>query len=114
GLASRTIALASSNAARSCAVLISELPATLLRTPSKTFGGSRPYGRVAIAPLSKRLLCSSTRVQRAMPIYPVALSSLTNSVANNLRDFLHSQDSSSPAAWAFVGSDIEAVCLRHF
>jgi hypothetical protein len=42
---------------------------------------------------------------------------LTNSyssVANNLRDFLHSQGSSSPAAWAFVGSDVKAVCLRHF
>src|SRR5262245_33056348 len=52
-----------------------------------------------------------------MPIYAVALSSLTSSyssVANNLRDFLHSQDSSSPAAWAFVRSDVEAVCLRHF
>src|SRR6516225_12270587 len=38
------ITLPSFNAARSCAVLISELPATLLRAPSKTFGGSRPYG----------------------------------------------------------------------
>src|SRR6516162_1403929 len=53
-----------------------------------------------------------------MPIYASAfLSSLTSSyssVANNLRGFLHSQDSSSPAAWAFVGSDVETVCLRHF
>ena len=38
------IALPSFNAARSCPVLISELPATLLKTPSKTFGGSRSYG----------------------------------------------------------------------
>src|SRR6516162_11096836 len=52
-----------------------------------------------------------------MPIYAAALPSSTSSyssVANNLRDFLHSQDSSSPAAWAFVGSDVEPVCLRHF
>src|SRR5215831_1894711 len=42
GLASRTIALPSFNAARNSAVLISGLPATLLRTPSKTFGASRP------------------------------------------------------------------------
>src|SRR6516164_4979132 len=52
-----------------------------------------------------------------MPIYAAALRSSTSSyssVANSLRDFLHSQDSSSPAAWAFVGSDVKAVCLRHF
>src|SRR5215471_6670134 len=52
-----------------------------------------------------------------MPIYAAALPSSTSSyssVANDLRDFLHSQDSSSPAAWAFVGSDVEPVCLRHF
>src|SRR5262245_50834959 len=52
-----------------------------------------------------------------MPIYAAALPSLSSSyssVANNLRGFLRSQASSSPAASAFVGSDVEAVCLRHF
>jgi hypothetical protein len=37
------IALDSVNAARSSAVLISGLPATLPRTPSKMLGTSRPY-----------------------------------------------------------------------
>src|SRR5262245_20146074 len=37
------IALVFVNAALSCAVLISELPTALPRTPSKTLGASRPY-----------------------------------------------------------------------
>jgi hypothetical protein len=43
------------NAARSCAVLISEVPAALLSTPSKTLGTSGPCGEG----------CDSTLVEAA-------------------------------------------------
>src|SRR5215470_8533421 len=112
------IALPSFNSARSCAVLISELPATLLRTPSKTFGGWRPYGAscdCAFVEAATALINISTTSNANLPCCLVVIDQLL---------FLHLQTicatsfirriQSSPAAWAFVGSDVEAVCLRQF
>src|SRR5262249_8169155 len=107
------IALPSFNAARSCAVLISELPATLLRTPSKTFGGSRPYGAS----------CNCAFVEAAT----VLISTSTTSNAN-LRcclfviDQLLFLSARLPSFAGFIESrglgirwlDVEPVCLRHF
>src|SRR6516225_2600760 len=111
------ITLPSFNAARSCAVLISELPATLLRIPSKTFGGSRPYGAS----------CDCTFVDA-----PTALINISTTSNANLRCclavidqllFLRCKQSARLPSFAgfiesrglaFVGSDVEPVCLRHF
>ena len=88
-------------AARSCAVLISELPATLLRTPSKTFGGSRPYGAscdCAFVEAATALINISITSNAKLPCFPVVIDQLLSSVANSLRGFLHSQDSSNPGS----------------
>src|SRR6516164_3114056 len=73
------IALASFKAARSCAVLISELPATLLRTPSKTFGGSRPYGAscdCALVEAATALINISTTSNANLPCCLVVIDQL--------------------------------------
>src|SRR5438105_1155736 len=62
------IALPSFNAACSWAVLISELLATLLRTPSKTFGGPRPYGAS----------CDCTFVEAATALINISTTSNAN------------------------------------
>src|SRR5262249_46868205 len=117
GLASRTIARPSFNAARSCAVLISELPATLLRTPSKTFGGSRPYGTS----------CDCAFVESATALISISTTSNANLrcclVVIDQLLFLRCKQSARLSSFAgfiesrgvaFVGSDVEPVCLRHF
>src|SRR5262249_60912432 len=79
GLASRTIALPSVNAARSSAVLISALPVTLLRTPSKTFGGSRPYGvscDCAFVEAAAALINTSTTSNANPPCCPFVIDQL--------------------------------------
>ena len=67
------IALELLNAARSCAVLISELPATLLSTPSKTLGTSRACGEG----------CDSTLVEAATAL--VDITPTTNTILASRR-----------------------------
>src|SRR5262249_55401143 len=71
--------LPSFNAARSCAVPISELPATLFRTPSKTFGGSRPSGAscdCAFVEAATALINMSTTSNANRPCCPVVIDQL--------------------------------------